>query len=86
MHVGQDFLKKMSYIQRFKNQQLDINAKDVIGGGDANIQYFLDCKKDLVRALPILDKIINKKLCLQNYTLLDGHCKSLARAFGLINE
>jgi hypothetical protein len=25
-------------------------------------------------------------LCLQNYTLFDGHCKSLARAFSLIDS
>lgn len=33
--------------------------------------------------LPILDKIVNQTLCLQNYTLSPGHCKGLAKACGL---
>lgn len=75
----------MSYIKLFKQKsQLDTKVQEV--GSNPHIQYYLDCKKDLNLALPILDKVINNTLCLQNYTLLDGHCKSLARAFGLVNH
>ena len=31
-------------------------------------------------ALPILDKIFKKTICLQDYTMSSGHCKGLARA------
>lgn len=75
----------MSYINLFKQKsQLDVKVQEV--SNDPHIQYYLDCKKDLSIALPILEKIVNNILCLQNYTLLDGHCKSLARAFGLLNH
>ena len=74
----------MSYVKFFKQKsQLDVKVHEV--GSDPRIQYHLDCKKDLNLALPILDKIVNKTLCLQNYTLLDGHCKSLARVFSLVD-
>jgi len=75
----------MSYIKLFKQKsQLDIKVQEV--GSNPQIQYFLDCNKDFNLALPILEKVINNTLCLQNYTLLDGHCKSLAKAFGLVNN
>lgn len=38
------------------------------------------CIENLDRTLPILDKIYNKTLCLQNYLLNDGHCQGLAKA------
>ena len=31
-------------------------------------------------ALPILDKIYKKTICLQDYTMSEGHCKGLATA------
>lgn len=30
--------------------------------------------------MPVLDKIVNKKLALYNYTLSEGHCKGIASA------
>jgi len=53
----------MSYINLFKQKsQLDVKIEEV--GRDANIQYYLDCKKDLNIVLPILEKIVNNTLCL----------------------
>jgi hypothetical protein len=35
--------------------------------------------------LPVLDKVINKKLALYNYTLSVGHCKAIASACRFLN-
>ena len=37
-------------------------------------------------ALPILEKVINKTLVLQNYTLSEGHCEGLAMACELLDD
>lgn len=34
---------------------------------DPKVQYFYNCKKSLEVALPILDKVYRKTLCLQDY-------------------
>ena len=47
---------------------------------DPNLNYFLQCKKDLDVALPILEKVCKKTLLLQEYTLSEGHCRGLAKA------
>ena len=63
INVGQDLLKKMSYIKLFKQKsQLDVKIQEV--GSDPHIQYYLDCKKDLNIALPLLEKVLNNTLCL----------------------
>lgn len=47
---------------------------------DPRIKYIKACLENLDRNLPILDKIFNKTLCLQNYPLQDGHVKGLSDA------
>lgn len=43
-------------------------------------EYFKACKADMELVLPILDKINQKTLCLQEYTLSPGHCRGLSAA------
>ena len=50
---------------------------------DPHIQHFLQCKNNL--ALPILYKIVNKTLVLQNYTLSQGNSLGLAKACSLLD-
>ncbi len=52
---------------------------------DPKFQFLRSCKEDLSICLPILDKIVNKKLALYSYTLSQGHCKALANACKLLN-
>lgn len=47
---------------------------------DPRVQYFLQCKSSLNLPLPIFDKVMNKTLVLQNYTLSQGNCIGLAQA------
>lgn len=47
---------------------------------DPRITYFKKCLQEQDLALPILDKISKKTLCLQNYLLTDGNCRGLAAA------
>lgn len=44
------------------------------------IHYFNACKQKLSIALPILEKVYKKTLCLQDYTLSKGHCEGIAVA------
>ena len=36
---------------------------------DPRVQYFTKCQKEVEVALPILDKVYRKTLCLQDYQL-----------------
>lgn len=72
----------MSYIKLYKEKDR-LNQKEDDVKSDPHIQYYLQCKHELNVVLPILDKIVNQTLCLQNYTLSPGHCKGLAKACGL---
>lgn len=47
---------------------------------DPKSLFHLECQQANFVVLPILDKIIKKTLCLQNYTLSAGHCQGLAAA------
>jgi hypothetical protein len=53
---------------------------------DPRVQYFANCKKELEVALPILDKVYRKTLCLQDYQLSQGHCKGIAIACKYFDE
>jgi Ran GTPase-activating protein (RanGAP) involved in mRNA processing and transport len=50
------------------------------------VEYFKKCKEDIVLSLPILDKVIRKTLCLQDYKLSDGHVRGLAQACSMFNH
>lgn len=47
---------------------------------DPQFQYIKQCAGDLNLVLPILNKIRGKTLCLQSYTLSQGHANALAAA------
>jgi len=47
---------------------------------DPKIIFHAKCDNEKLVALPILDKIIQKTLCLHNYPLSQGLCQSLAFA------
>jgi hypothetical protein len=51
-----------------------------VNPSDPKFQYLRTCQEDLSVCLPILDKILNKKLALYGYSLSEGHCKALANA------
>ena len=58
-------------------KRANLNTSEKI---DPKILYFLKCKEKLEVALPILDKVWRKTLCLQGYTLSKGHCEGIAVA------
>lgn len=90
--LGTDLLVKMKYHGRFKEKEylIDRNKygfdldkeKNLIleESTDPKVQYFANCKKELLLALPILDKVYGKTLCLQDYQLSRGHCMGIAVA------
>ena len=53
---------------------------------DPRFQYLLKCQQYLNLALPLLDKVRGKTLCLTDYTLDIGHCKALAFACSLFDK
>ena len=53
---------------------------------DAKVKFFVECKKSLDLALPLLDKILGKTLCLKDYTLSPGHCHALSIACTLFDQ
>ena len=52
---------------------------------DPRIQFYQECKEMNDVALPILDKIWKKTLCLQNYFLSDGNISGLAKACEILD-
>lgn len=47
---------------------------------DPKIQYMKQCTANLDKILPIFDKVCNKTMILQDYTLSDGHVQGIADA------
>jgi len=76
----------MKYMMKFKHpiDDQDLNNPDVIV--DPQVEYYLTCKKKLEIALPILDKVWRKTLCLQDYSLSKGHCEGIAVACQYFDE
>ena len=77
----------MENLIKLKQPQIELveyNEKEKLSlqqdSNDPKIQYYLTCKKKLEIALPILEKVWRKTLCLQDYTLSKGHCEGIAVA------
>lgn len=43
--------------------------------------YFRICHSDMEVAIPLLARVVNKQLCLQNYMLSLGHVKAFVKTF-----
>ena len=67
--MGNKFVEKVKYIDRVAQRDVEHEGKGVVNSQDPKINYFLQCKKDLDLALPILEKVIKKTLMLQEYSL-----------------
>ena len=84
-NIAKEILRRKDYNARFKHMQTQDNK-------DPRITFFQQCvEKNNDLNLPILDKILKKTLCLQNYFLSDGNIKGLASAcevldFRLVNR
>ena len=72
----QEIIEFNSMIKNFaRPSQNEINMADM------KFQFYKECMKENVVALPILFKIVNRKLKLYEYVLNSGHCESLCKAF-----
>lgn len=76
-------MKNLDFI---KKTHVTVNDEGVSVGESSHESYLLRCLESLDRSLPILDKICNKTLCLQNYRVSDGHCTGLAEACRLLDH
>ena len=77
----------MDFLRLFKEKPNSLDQEDKTKlHEDPRVQYFLECRSNLNLALPILEKILEKTLVLQNYTLSQGHCKGLAHSIGFFDE
>lgn len=78
MKVSETLADTVKYIEMFKQSQgsklCEVNPLD------PKFQYLRYCQEDLNLCLPVLDKVLNKRLALYNYTLSEGHCKGIASA------
>lgn len=83
MTINEEIKEKLKYINMFKQDSgASINE---LHKDDAKFQYYVRCKQDLEIALPLLDKIFDKTLCLKNYRLSPGQCNALALACSLFD-
>lgn len=71
-----DHISFVDLIRNFQNPGMQEHYAD-----DQRFQFFKQCQNQGVVALPILFKILNKKLVLNEYTLNTGLCESLASSF-----
>jgi hypothetical protein len=85
----------MEYMQKFKRTELNYDtqgfdmdeiSKKTNEEKDPRVEYFVKCKEQLDSALPILEKVYMKTLCLQDYTLSLGHCQAIAVACQYFDE
>ena len=75
----------MVYNKRLKQRDVEHAGKGVVELDNPRINYFKKCFEVKNLHLPILEKIYRKTLCLNEYTLSEGHCKGLAEACKYFN-
>ena len=79
-NIAKNFVRKNEYNKKCNKRDLSVDKKGLMCEQDPRIAYFKKCLQEQDLALPILDKIYKKTLCLNNYLLTDGNCKALAEA------
>ena len=79
-NIAKTFVRRNDYYKKFGQRDLSIDKHGQEYDLDPRITYFKKCLQEQDLALPILDKIFKKTLCLQNYLLTDGNCRGLAAA------
>lgn len=52
----------------------------------AHLKYFYECKNTNNLVLPLLEKIVNKTICLEGYTIAEGACEALAQAIPCLDS
>ena len=65
--INEEIKANLKYINMFKKQTGA--SMNELHSYDPKVQFFVECKKSLDLALPLLNKILGKTLCLKDYTL-----------------
>lgn len=81
--VNEDIKIKLKYLKMYLAK---VGASMNEEQSDPKVLFFVKCRQTLDYALPLLDKIIDKTLCLKNYSLSPGHCRALAFAASLLGK
>lgn len=68
--INEEIKAKLEYIKQFKIQTGA--SMDELNNDDPKVKFFVECKKSLDLALPLLDRILGKTLCLKDYKLSSG--------------
>lgn len=76
-------MKTLKFKEIFKEKS---GAVDEIFKDDATFVYQKRIMAEKDSLLPILNKVVNKKLILKDYTLNSGHCLALAEVWNKIGE
>ena len=82
--IREQLMLRLRYMDLFKKWQGA--SIDEVYEEDPRFQYLFRCQQHLNLALPLLDKVRGKTLCLYDYTLDIGHCKALAIACQLFDK
>jgi hypothetical protein len=81
-NVAAEYAKEIRDKKVFYDLCKNYVAPSVSATGESNplLKFFTECQQSHVVALPILFKIRDGKLKLENYTICQGVCESFAKA------
>ena len=84
MTINEEIKQKLFYMRLYKGQTGA--SMHELHKEDPKVKFFVECRKSLDLALPLLDRILGKTLCLKDYKLNSGLCKALALACSLFDH
>ena len=82
--INEEINEKLRYMKLFRSQTGA--SMHELNQDDPKVKFFIECRKSLDLALPLLDKILGKTLCLKDYKLSTGLCNALALACSLFDQ
>lgn len=84
--VSDDFLGRVRRHRQYKQKEVGHVGKGVIKEDSPDVALFKGCQKDHELAIPILERIEDQTLLLQEYNLTDGQVRALAGAIPYVDN
>ena len=84
--VSNDFLTRVRKHRQYKQNEVAHVGKGVVKEDSPDVALFMGCQKDHELAIPILERIQDQTLVLQEYNLTEGQVRALASAIPYVDS
>ena len=84
--MSDDFINKFKHNEIFKQKEVDHVGKGVLNPENPIVLLYEQCMQNSDVLMPVLEKLHNMTLCLQEYPLSDGCQAGLAQAMRFLDN